>query len=147
MAALSRLASGPYLGVRLGPAFFRTLLASDRKDSMARSQIPDPLTRRHLVERELPPAQALQIAEAYLAEGRRGEAVDFLRKAGAADRLEALRGEAIAEGDVFLLRQIADATAQPIGRNEWHAVARGAESAGKERYAAEARRQADRGEN
>ena len=27
MAALSRLASGPYLGVRLGPAFFRTLLA------------------------------------------------------------------------------------------------------------------------
>ena len=113
---------------------------------MARAQIPDPLSRRHLVEREMPAAQSLQIAEAYLAEGRRGEAVDFLRKANASDRLDALRGEAIADGDVFLLRQIADATAQPIAREEWQAIARGAESAGKERYAAEARRQAERGE-
>lgn len=114
---------------------------------MARTQIPDPLTRRHLVERELPQAQALQIAEAYLAEGRRGESVDFLRKAGAADRIAALRAEAIADGDVFLLRQLADASGQPVTREEWHASARGAESAGKERYAAEARRQAERGED
>ena len=35
---------------------------------MARAQIPDPLSRRHLVEREMPAAQSLQIAEAYLAE-------------------------------------------------------------------------------
>jgi hypothetical protein len=63
---------------------------------VARSKLPDPLSRRHLVERELPAAQALELANAYLGEGRRVEAVDFLRKAGAADRLAALRAEAIA---------------------------------------------------
>jgi hypothetical protein len=109
-------------------------------------KLPDPLSRRHLVERELPAAQALALAEAYLAEGRRGEAVDFLRKAGAKDRLAALRAEAIADGDAFLLRQLAEATASPPTRDEWLALARGAESAGKERYAAEARRQSERGE-
>jgi len=114
---------------------------------MARTQIPDPLTRRHLVEREMPPAQALAIAEAYLAEGRRLEAVDFLRKANASDRIAALRAEAIGDGDVFLLRQLADAAGQPIAREEWRAAAAGAESTGKERYAAEARRQAERGED
>ena len=31
---------------------------------MAKSMIPDPLKRRHLVERELPAEQALAIAEA-----------------------------------------------------------------------------------
>jgi hypothetical protein len=114
---------------------------------MPRSTIPDPLTRRHLVERELTQPQALAIAEAYLAQGRRGEAVDFLRKASATQQLAALRAEAIAEGDVFLLRQVADAAGQPVAREEWQAAARAAESDGKERYAAEARRQAERGED
>jgi len=109
-------------------------------------KLPDPLARRHLVERELPPAQAQALADAYLAEGRRIEAVDFLRKAGATERLLALRAEAIADGDVFLLRRLADALAQPPTRDEWQALARGAESHGKERYAAEARRQSERGE-
>ena len=113
---------------------------------MARSQIPDPLTRRHLIEREMPPEKAREIADAYLASERRGEAIEFLRKANAGDRLAALRGEAIGDGDVFLLRQVADAMAQPVGREEWQATARAAERCGKERYAAEARRQAERGE-
>jgi hypothetical protein len=113
---------------------------------MARSQIPDPLTRRHLIEREMPPEKAREIAEAYLAADRRGEAVEFLRKANASDRLNSLRSEAIGEGDAFLLRQVAAAMEQPIGREEWQALARAAESHGKERYAAEARRQAERGE-
>ena len=75
---------------------------------MAKSKIPDPLERRHLLERELPPAQALRLAEAYLAEGRTLEAVDFLRKAEAKDRLAALRAEAVAAGDSFLLRMLRD---------------------------------------
>ena len=33
---------------------------------MARSRIPNPLDRRHLIEKELSEAQALQVAEAYL---------------------------------------------------------------------------------
>jgi hypothetical protein len=113
---------------------------------MARSAIPDPLERRHLIERELPPEKAREIADAYLAAGRRGEAVDFLRKANATERLSALRAEAISDGDAFLLRQVAQASAQPVTQEEWQTLARAAESCGKERYAAEARRQAERGD-
>jgi hypothetical protein len=113
---------------------------------LARSKLPDPLSRRHLVERELPAAQSLALATSYLEEGRRVEAVDFLRKAGAADRLVALRAEAIADGDAFLLRRVAESMGAPPTRDEWQALARAAESAGKEGYAAEARRQFERGE-
>ena len=44
---------------------------------MARPKIPGPLERRHLIERELAPAQAIKTAEAYLAEGRAIEAVEL----------------------------------------------------------------------
>ena len=114
---------------------------------MARSVIPDPLERRHLIERELPPEKSREIAEAYLEAGRRGEAVEFLRKANASDRLATLRSEARSEGDAFLLRQVAQATGRPVTQEEWQTLARAAESHGKERYAAEARRQAERGED
>ena len=50
---------------------------------MARGKIPDPLTRRHWIQKEMDPAQALATAEAYLAEGRRMDALAFLAKAGA----------------------------------------------------------------
>jgi hypothetical protein len=112
---------------------------------VARSTIPDPLARRHLLERALAPAQALAIGAAYLAEGRQVEAVEFLAKAGAAERLAELRREAVAAGDVFLLRMIAAADGTPASRAEWQAVAAAAEVAGKARYVTEAQRQADRG--
>ena len=56
---------------------------------MAKNRIPNPLERRHLVEKDLPAPQALAIAEAYLADGRSEEAVDFLRLAGEDERLGA----------------------------------------------------------
>lgn len=74
------------------------------------------------------------------------EAVDFLRKADAQDQLAGLRAEAIAEGDAFLLRLLAEAMSKPVGRDEWQALARAAEASGRERYAAEARRHFERGE-
>jgi hypothetical protein len=114
---------------------------------MARSKIPDPLERRHLVEREIEPGRALRIAEAYLSEGRTIEAIDFLVRGGALDRLEALRSEAIERGDVFELRSIATAMGRTPERAEWQTTAERADAAGKERYATEARRQADRGED
>jgi hypothetical protein len=104
------------------------------------------LERRHLVEREMPAAQALRLAEAYLADGRALEAVDFLRKAGAAEKLGELRRGAIAGGDAFLLRSVAAATGEPPTREEWLALAEGAAAAGKQRYADEASRQALRRE-
>jgi hypothetical protein len=112
---------------------------------MAKSKLPNALERRHVVERELGAAQALRIAEAYLEEGRALEAVDFLRKAGAVEKLAALRQEAVANGDAFLLRNLAGAARQPVSREEWAALAEAASAAGKQRYAEDARRQAQRG--
>ena len=112
---------------------------------MAKGKIPNPLERRHLVERELPEAQALAIAEAYLAEGRSNEAVDFLRLAGAGERLAELRSEAVSSGNAFLLRAVAIAMDAMPERDEWRRLAEAAEAAGKQRYAEEARRQAERG--
>ena len=107
---------------------------------MAKSVLPDPLARRHLIERELAPEQSLRTAEAYLAEGRTWDAIAFLAKAGASDRLRALRDEAIAAGDAFLVRELARSLREDVSTEQWLAVAGAAEAAGKTRYAAQARR-------
>jgi hypothetical protein len=114
---------------------------------MARNAIPNPLERRHLVEKELPAAQALAIAQAYLEQDRCVEAVDFLRIAKADDRLAELRARAIADGDAFLLRTVAGAQQNPATREEWQRVATAATGRGLDRYALEARRQAERGDD
>ena len=111
---------------------------------MAKTAIPDPLERRHLVERELDPSRALAIAEAYLAAGRRVEAVAFLRKAKVEDRLEALFQEAVAAGDAFLLREVAQALGREPAASDWRALSEAAAAAGRDRYAGEGRRQVER---
>lgn len=111
---------------------------------MAKSRVPDPLKRRHLVEVAQPPAQALAIAESYLAEGRSIEALDFLIQAEATERIAELRREAVETGDAFLLRLVARATGEPPEPTEWAALARAAEAAGKEIYSVDAARQAGR---
>jgi hypothetical protein len=113
---------------------------------VARSKIPEPLARRHLLERDLAPAAALRIAEAYLAVGRTLEAVDFLGIAGEGEKLAELRREAVRTGDAFALRSLATATGEAASREEWVALAEAAAAAGKDRYAEQARRQARRGE-
>jgi len=112
---------------------------------MAKGAIPDPLKRRHLVEEDLDPARATALAEAYLAEGRVPEALVFLEKAGARDRLAELRDAAVASGDVFLLRATASALGEEVEADAWGRAAEAAEAAGKALYAREARRQAQRG--
>lgn len=113
---------------------------------MAKAKIPGPLERRHLIERNLDAARSLEIAETYLAAGRPVEAVVFLGKAGARDRMESLRQDAVGEGDFFLVRELNAALGEDLGAEAWRALAAAAEAAGKERYAAEARRQAERQE-
>ncbi len=113
---------------------------------MARSKIPDPLERRHLIEKHLSAEKTLAIAEAYLEEGRTVEALEFLRAAEAGERLAELRRGAVEAGDAFALRAIGAAMEQSPERDEWEALAAAASRAGKDRYAAEARRQAERGE-
>lgn len=114
---------------------------------MARQKIPNPMARRDLVEGRLDPARALAIAEAYLEADQVVDAVAFLRKAEARERLEALRDDAVREGDAFLLKEVSTALGEPPGMERWDALAAAAEAAGRERYATEARRQARRKES
>ena len=113
---------------------------------MARGKLPDPLRRRHLLEGEMSEEQALATALAYLAEGRSVDAVDFLGRAGAEEELAQLRAEAVAAGDLFLLRAVARAVGDSPSHEEWVAVTAAAEETGMERYARDARRQVERGE-
>ena len=107
---------------------------------MARSKTPGPLQRRHLLEDTLTPAKAKAIAESYLAENRPFDALAFLAKAGETDRLRELAREAAAQGDLFLVREIAVLVGEEPDAEEWREVARAAAAAGKERYASEAER-------
>ena len=111
---------------------------------MAKQLLPDALTRRHLIEKELAPAQALRLAEAYLTEERVVESLVFLKKAGAEERLRALAGQAKLDGDVFLMRQVATWLGQAPSAEDWRAAAAVAQERGKLRYAADAERQAGR---
>ena len=113
---------------------------------MAKKKIPGPLERRLLIEKSMPEAQSLRIAEAYLEAGRAVEAIVFLEKADAKDQLAELRESAVREGDAFLFRSAAEACERAASCDEWAALAAAAEQAGKDCYAVEARRQAERGE-
>jgi hypothetical protein len=114
---------------------------------VAKHRIPDPMKRRLLVEQELPAEQAQGIAQAYLDEDRSGEAVDFLRIAGDTARLGEMRAEAVSSGDAFLFRQVVQALGETPERDEWSRLAEAARSLGRQRYADEAQRQAERGDD
>jgi hypothetical protein len=86
------------------------------------------------------------LAEAYRNEGRTWETIDFLAKANAHETLAALQEEAIAQGDAFLLREVSRTLRKAPGPDSWRRLAEAAQAAGKERYAAEAKRQADSAE-
>ena len=58
-----------------------------------------------------------------------------------------MRSAARARGDVFLLRAATTALGVEPERGEWQEVADAAAAAGMDRYASEARRQAERGED
>ena len=107
-------------------------------------KIPDPLKRRHVLESPPEGAKALALAEAYLEQGRRLEALVFLKHAGADDRLEAILEEGIAEGDAFLVRETCAALGRDVTGSLWRRLADAAASLGKDAYAAEAVRHAER---
>jgi len=106
-------------------------------------KIPDLMKRRHLVEQKLDAKQALAVAEAYLSENRVAEALEFLTKAGADDRLREVRQAAIEAGDVFLVRDVSHRLREEPRAEEWRSVADAADAAGKALYAIEARRLGD----
>lgn len=114
---------------------------------MAKSKIPSPLERRHLIERDLPAAQSLAIAEAYVQEDRAAEAAVFFGKAGAGDRLKELADSAVESGDVFLMTEVARASGEDPDPATWESLAEAARQQGKELYAQAAVRQANRSDD
>ena len=111
---------------------------------MAKSAIPSPLERRQLIERDVAPEASLRLADAYLADGRAWEAIAFLQKAGAQDRLSALREEAVTSGDYFLVRELTRVLGDELPAARWRDTSAAATAAGLERYAASAHRMAER---
>ena len=107
---------------------------------MARTSIPDPLARRHLLERALSSAQALSIAEAYLEADRLCDALSFLERVEDKSLLDGLREQAIESGDAFLLRAVGQAQGGDPPAHAWEQLAQAAESQGKVLYAEQARR-------
>ena len=110
---------------------------------MARSLVPDPLKRRHLLAGDLDAARASAIAEAYQAEERHIESIAFFAKAEDEAGLLKLRDLATSQGDVFLLREVSTALGVAIDEGTWMRTADAAAAAGLAAYAEEARRQGD----
>ena len=98
------------------------------------AKIPDPLARRHLIEKGLTSDEALAIAEAYIEVGRVPEAVIFLQKAEARERLGELVDLAVEQGDAFLLRELSQAMGEEPTHERWQALAAAADGAGKALY-------------
>ncbi len=119
---------------------------------MARLKLPDPLSRRHLLEGRLDEAKALALARAYLDADREVEAIDFLSAAGGAGNDEAagllreLQAAALSRGDVFLMKAVSRALAEEPSNATWRALADAASAAGRLRDAETAARLATVGE-
>ena len=109
---------------------------------MAKKMIPDPRKSRHLIEQDLDESQCLAIADAYAEEGRVFESLQFLVKAGATDRLAAVADAAMADGDAFLFKQVADILGKDQGPERWAVLAEAAEGKGLDCYVGMARRHA-----
>jgi len=99
---------------------------------LAQIKLPDPLSRRHLLEGGLDSTKAMAYARAYLEDGRDIEAVDFLSAADpesneeAREALQSLQGTAIECGDAFLMRAASAALAEEPSAGTWRTLAEAA---------------------
>ena len=107
---------------------------------MAATKLPDPLSRRHLLEGVLEPAKARALAVAYLEAGREIDAIDFLAKAGDREALEGLQTAAVERGDVFLMKAACRGLDEEADAARWQALADAAARNGRHRDAESALR-------
>ena len=107
---------------------------------MAKTKLPDPLTRRHLLEGELDPTKAAEIAQAYLEAGRELDAIGFFALAEDRDALGGLRSAALERGDVFLMKAVCSALDEEASPQEWQTLASAAAAAGRQSDAESAQR-------
>jgi len=105
------------------------------------SDLPRPLERREILYGQATPRERLlELAEAYFAEGRLFDAVDFFAQARGREGLARIKGRALAEGDAFLLRRVQEAMPELVGAADWQLLEASARSAGKLLYAERASR-------
>lgn len=107
---------------------------------MAKTKLPDPLSRRHLLEGQLDPVKAKSLAEAYLGVGRELDAIDFLARAGDRETLAALQEAAIERGDVFLMKAASRGLDEEPSAERWQAMAKAASAGGRQHDAESALR-------
>jgi hypothetical protein len=102
-----------------------------RRTTLATVKLPDPLSRRHLLEGALDSAKAKALAEAYLEVGRELDAIEFLARAGDRESLVALQETAIERGDVFLMKAACRGLGEDAHADRWQALARIASERGR----------------
>jgi len=102
---------------------------------LAKTKLPDPLSRRYLLERELDPTKARALADAYLEAGREVESIEFFVRAQAEEPLRALQTAAVERGDVFLMKMASAALDEEPTAEVWRALQQAASAAGREREA------------
>lgn len=104
---------------------------------MANLKLPDPLSRRHLLEGDLEASKAIALADLYLEDGREVEAIDFFAAADPSSNAEArqalcgLQDIALERGDVFLMRAASVALDEEPSADRWRAMAEAASRAGR----------------
>lgn len=107
---------------------------------MARTKLPDPLSRRHLLEGEVDPRKAAEWAALYLEEGREVEAIEFLARAQDREALVELQAKAVARGDVFLMKAASAGLGEEPTGDRWNELAQAARARGRHRDAESALR-------
>ena len=107
---------------------------------MAETKLPDPLSRRHLLDGDTDPSRIKALGTAFLEAGREIEAIEFLARAKDRESLEALQDAAVERGDVFLMKSASAALSEEPSVERWRALAEGATAAGRLRDAEAAHR-------
>lgn len=107
---------------------------------MAKTKIPDPLARRHLLEGDTDKKQAAALAIAYLEAGREVEALDFLLRAEDTSAIGDLQETATERGDFFLMKAASAALKEDPTQTQWLELGAAAEAKGRLRDAESARR-------
>jgi len=101
----------------------------------------DCLKKRDLLnDRQAPRAKFLAAAESHLAAGLIYDAVDFWNRAGEAERLKELAGQAVESGDLFLYLHALKAAHVEPEAERLKELARRAEAAGQLFFAKRARK-------
>ncbi len=101
---------------------------------MARSELPDPLTKRDLLHSDKP-VDCQKYADMFFEKQRYNDAIDFYAKDELKEGLRKVKQVAIEEGDYFLLRRLRGILPEEVTEADWQQLAGNAESKGKANFA------------